>query len=589
MRSLRIAMAQMNPTVGDLPGNVRRITGWMREARRARVDLVAFPELAITGYPPEDLLFNPRFIDETYRALKAVAAEARGLVVVVGYVGRGTMTGPFPDPSCLPSAGRHALYNAAALLSDRRVLASYCKRHLPNYGVFDESRYFHPGRRLPLLVLNGTAIAVNICEDIWFPEGPTTVQAAAGAEVVVNINASPFHMGKCRRREQVLATRARDNRVIVTYTNMVGGQDELVFDGSSLIADQTGEIIARGKAFEEDLIIADLNVAAVGRARLAQGRKRSVPPRVAALVDRIDVRLPARKSRSLAVPALGPQLEPLDEAYRALVLGVQDYVRKNGFKRVVIGLSGGVDSAITAVIAVDALGAENVLGVFMPSPYTSKVSREDVADLSRRLQIQVDTLSITSTFKSYLRTLTRSFKGSCPDTTEENLQARIRGNLLMAYSNKFGHLVLTTGNKSEMSVGYATLYGDMAGGFAVIKDVPKTMVYELAHLRNLVGPSPVIPKRILERAPTAELRPDQKDEDSLPPYSLLDPILKAYVEEDRTLEDIVAMGFDRATVARVMTMVDRSEYKRRQAPLGIKITYRAFGKDRRMPITNGYR
>ncbi|MGZ8423318.1 MAG: NAD+ synthase [Nitrospira sp.] len=589
MRSLRIAMAQMNPTVGDLPGNVRRITGWMREARRARVDLVAFPELAITGYPPEDLLFNPRFIDETYRALKAVASEARGLVVVVGYVGRGTTTGPFPDPSCLPSAGRHDLYNAAALLSDRRVLASYCKRHLPNYGVFDESRYFHPGRRLPLLVLNGTAIAVNICEDIWFPEGPTTVQAAAGAEVVVNINASPFHMGKCRRREQVLATRARDNRVIVTYTNTVGGQDELVFDGSSLIADQTGEIIARAKAFEEDLIIADLNVAAVGRARLAQGRKKSVPPRVAALVDRIDVRLPARKSRSLAVPALGPQLEPLDEAYRALVLGVQDYVRKNGFKRVVIGLSGGVDSAITAVIAVDALGAENVLGVFMPSPYTSKVSREDVADLSRRLHIQVDTLSITSTFKSYLRTLTRSFKNSRPDTTEENLQARIRGNLLMAYSNKFGHLVLTTGNKSEMSVGYATLYGDMAGGFAVIKDVPKTMVYELAHLRNLVGPSPVIPKRILERAPTAELRPDQKDEDSLPPYSLLDPILKAYVEEDRTLEDIVAMGFDRATVARVMTMVDRSEYKRRQAPLGIKITYRAFGKDRRMPITNGYR
>ncbi len=582
-------MVQTNSAVGDLPGNVRRITGWIREARRARVDLVAFPELAITGYPPEDLLFNPRFIDETYRALQAVAAESRGLVVVVGYVGRGTTTGPSPDPSGLPSAGRHALYNAAALLSGRRLLASYCKRHLPNYGVFDESRYFHPGRRLPLLVLNGTTIAVNICEDIWFPEGPTRMQAAAGAEVIVNINASPFHMGKCRMREQVLATRARDNRVIVTYTNMVGGQDELVFDGRSLIADQTGEIIARGKAFEEDLIIADLDVGAVSRMRLAQGRKKSVPPRVAALADRIDVRLPARKSRSLEVPALRPQLEPLDEAYRALVLGVQDYVRKNGFKRVVIGLSGGVDSAITAVIAVDALCAENVLGVFMPSPYTSKISREDVLDLGRRLHIQVDTLSITATFKSYLRTLTRTFEGSRPDTTEENLQARIRGNLLMAYSNKFGHLVLTTGNKSEMSVGYATLYGDMAGGFAVIKDVPKTMVYELAHLRNAVGPSPVIPKRVLERAPTAELRPDQKDADSLPPYPLLDPILKAYVEEDRTLEDIVAMGFDRATVARVMTMVDRSEYKRRQAPLGIKITYRAFGKDRRMPITNGYR
>ena len=582
-------MAQMNPTVGDLSGNVRRITGWIREARRARADLVAFPELAITGYPPEDLLFNPRFIDETYRALKTVAAVARGLVVVVGYVGRGTTTGPFPDPSSLSSVGRHDLYNAAALLSDRRLLASYCKRHLPNYGVFDESRYFHPGRRLPLLVLNGTTIAVNICEDIWFPDGPTRMQAAAGAEVIVNINASPFHIGKCRTREQVLATRARDSRVIVTYTNTVGGQDELVFDGRSLIVDQTGEIIVRGKAFEEDLIIADLDVAAVGRARPAQARKKSIPSRVAALVDRIAVRLPVQKSRSLAVPALGPRLEPSDEAYRALVLGVQDYVRKNGFKRVVIGLSGGVDSAITAVIAVDALGAENVLGVFMPSPYTSKVSREDVVDLGRRLHIQVDTLSITSTFKNYLRTLARIFKGSRPDTTEENLQARIRGNLLMAYSNKFGHLVLTTGNKSEMSVGYATLYGDMAGGFAVIKDVPKTMVYELAHLRNAVGPSAVIPKRILERAPTAELRPDQKDEDSLPPYSLLDPILKAYVEEDRTLEDIVGMGFDRATVARVMTLVDRSEYKRRQAPLGIKITFRAFGKDRRMPITNGYR
>ncbi len=582
-------MAQMNPTVGDLSGNVRRITGWIREARRARVDMVAFPELAITGYPPEDLLFNTRFLDETYRALKMVAAEARGLVVVVGYVGRGTKTGPSPDPSSLSSVGGHDLYNAAALLSDRRLLASYCKRHLPNYGVFDESRYFYPGRRLPLLVLNGTTIAVNICEDIWFPEGPTRMQAAAGAEVIVNINASPFHIGKCRVREQVLATRARDSRVIVTYTNMVGGQDELVFDGSSVIVDQTGEVIVRGKAFEEDLIIADLDVAAVGRARLARGHKKSIPPRVAVLVDRIAVRLPARKLRSLPVPALSPQLEPSDEAYRALVIGVQDYVRKNGFKRVVIGLSGGVDSAITAVIAVDALGAENVLGVFMPSPYTSKVSREDVVDLGRQLHIEVDTLPITSTFKSYLRTLARTFKGSRPDTTEENLQARIRGNLLMAYSNKFGHLVLTTGNKSEMSVGYATLYGDMAGGFAVIKDVPKTMVYELAHLRNAIGPSPVIPKRILERAPTAELRPDQKDEDSLPPYSLLDPILKAYVEEDRTLEDIVGMGFDRATVARVMTLVDRSEYKRRQAPLGIKITFRAFGKDRRMPITNGYR
>ena len=582
-------MAQINPTVGDIVGNTRLIQTWIKEARQAKADLVAFPELAITGYPPEDLLFKPRFIEDTHRALKAVAAEARGVVVVVGYVGQGATAVSASDASSFPLSGRHELYNEAAVLSDRRILATYRKRHLPNYGVFDESRYFHPGSRLPLLVLNGATIGVNICEDIWFSDGPTRAQAAAGAEVIVNINASPFHVGKGRMREQVLATRARENRVIVTYTNTVGGQDELVFDGCSMIVDQAGEIVGRGKAFEQDLIVADLDVAAVGRARLAQGRKKPLPPRVAALIDRVDVRLPARKSQSVVVPDLEPPLGRLDEAYRALVLGVQDYVRKNGFKRVVIGLSGGVDSAITAVIAVDALGAENVLGVFMPSPYTSRASREDVADLASRLHIQVDTLSITATFKSYLRALSRSFKGRRPDTTEENLQARIRGNLLMAYSNKFGHLVLTTGNKSEMSVGYATLYGDMAGGFAVIKDVPKTMVYELSYMRNQVGPAPVIPKRVLERAPTAELRPDQKDEDSLPPYAILDPILKAYVEEDRALEDIAAMGFDRETVARVIALVDRSEYKRRQAPLGIKITHRAFGKDRRMPITNGYR
>ncbi len=582
-------MAQINPTVGDIVGNTRLIQTWIKEARRAKADLVAFPELAITGYPPEDLLFKPRFIEDTHRALKAVAAEARGLVVVVGYVGQGATAVSASDTPSFPLSGRHELYNEAAVLSDRRILATYRKRHLPNYGVFDESRYFHPGSRLPLLVLNGATIGVNICEDIWFSDGPTRAQAAAGAEVIVNINASPFHVGKGRMREQVLATRARENRVIVTYTNTVGGQDELVFDGCSMIVDQAGEIVGRGKAFEQDLIVADLDVVAVGRARLAQGRKKPLPPRVAALIDRVDVRLPARKPQSVVVPGLEPPLGRLDEAYRALVLGVQDYVRKNGFKRVVIGLSGGVDSAITAVIAVDALGAENVLGVFMPSPYTSSASREDVADLASRLHIQVDTLSITATFKSYLRALSRSFKGRRPDTTEENLQARIRGNLLMAYSNKFGHLVLTTGNKSEMSVGYATLYGDMAGGFAVIKDVPKTMVYELSYMRNQVGPAPVIPKRVLERAPTAELRPDQKDEDSLPPYAILDPILKAYVEEDRALEDIAAMGFDRETVARVITLVDRSEYKRRQAPLGIKITHRAFGKDRRMPITNGYR
>ncbi|TLY27066.1 MAG: NAD+ synthase, partial [Nitrospirae bacterium] len=460
---------------------------------------------------------------------------------------------------------------------------------LPNYGVFDESRYFRPGRRLPLIRLRGTVVAVNICEDVWLPEGPTGFQAAAGAEVIVNINASPFHLGKSRVREQMLATRARENGVVLTYTNAVGGQDELVFDGNSVILDHQGEVIARGKAFEEDLIVADLNMEAVARTKRT-GRKKLLPRRVASAVEVCAAPLPSvQKTRVRMVPAVAAVLDPLEEVYRALTLGVRDYVKKNGFTRVVIGLSGGVDSALTAVLAVDALGAENVRGLFMPSPYTSQDSHADVAELGNRLAISVRTIPITTMFDTYRHALAETFEGRAPDTTEENLQARIRGNLLMAFSNKFGHLVLTTGNKSEMSVGYATLYGDMAGGFAVIKDVPKTMVYGLARLRNLRGTTPVIPKRTLDRPPTAELRPNQKDEDSLPPYEILDPILQAYVEEDRSLEEIVEAGYDRASVARVIALVDGSEYKRRQAPIGIKITHRALGKDRRMPITNGYR
>ncbi|MDP3597566.1 MAG: NAD+ synthase, partial [Nitrospirota bacterium] len=487
-------------------------------------------------------------------------------------------------------AGAHELYNAAAVIADQTLVTTYCKWYLPNYGVFDESRYFYPGRRLPLIRLRGTVVGVNICEDVWLPEGPTRFQAAAGAEVIVNINASPFHLGKSRVREQMLATRARENGVVLTYTNIVGGQDELVFDGNSVILDHRGEVIARGKAFEEDLIVADLNMEAVARERRTQGRKKVLPKQVAAAVEMCSASLPAlSKTRVRAVPDMVAILDPLDEVYLALTLGVRDYVRKNGFARAVIGLSGGVDSALTAVLAVDALGAENVWGLFMPSPYTSQDSYEDVAALGARLGISVRTLPITQLFDTYRNTLATTFEGRAPDTTEENLQARIRGNLLMAFSNKFGHLVLTTGNKSEMSVGYATLYGDMAGGFAVIKDVPKTMVYDLARLRNLRGSAPVIPKRTLSRPPTAELRLDQKDADSLPPYEVLDPILQAYVEEDRSLEEIVVAGYDRATVARVMAMVDGSEYKRRQAPIGIKITQRALGKDRRMPITNGYR
>jgi NAD+ synthase (glutamine-hydrolysing) len=590
MRPFRLAMAQMNPTVGDLDGNVRKIVGWLREARKAGADLVAFPELAITGYPPEDLLLKPRFLEDNRLGLQEVVRQSRGLAVVVGYVGEGSLSEQRTGQPMVVPAGRHELSNAAAVIAAGRVVTTYGKRYLPNYGVFDESRYFHPGRRIPIVVLGGVAIGVNICEDIWFPEGPTRAQAAAGAEVIVNINASPFHVAKSRFREQMLATRARENSVIVTYTNMVGGQDELVFDGNSLILDQAGEVILRGKAFEEELLVADLNVAAVARAKLAHGRKKWAGGRSREDVERLVVSESARAvKRPKLVPSGAAPLEPLEEVYRALVMGVRDYVTKNGFREVVIGLSGGIDSALTAVIAVDALGPANVLGLFMPSPYTSRESREDVAELAKRLRVAVKTIPIDDTFNAYAKSLAASFAGRASDTTEENLQARIRGNLLMAFSNKFGHLVLTTGNKSELSVGYATLYGDMAGGFAVIKDVPKTMVYELAGLRNRRDRTPVIPKRIFDRAPTAELKPDQKDEDTLPPYAILDPILKAYVEEDRAPEEIVEMGFDRDTVARVIAMVDRSEYKRRQAPIGIKITHRAFGKDRRMPITNGYR
>jgi NAD+ synthase (glutamine-hydrolysing) len=590
MRTFRIVMVQMNPTVGDLDGNQRRITGWLREARKAKADLVAFPELTITGYPPEDLLLKSRFVEDNQAALDQVVKQVKGTTAVIGYVGQGAAHTPQPSSSAILPAGRYALYNAAAIISDQRVVMTYGKSYLPNYGVFDESRYFHPGRRLPLLILNGVAVGINICEDIWLPEGPTRAQAAAGAEVIVNINASPFHMGKSRYREQMLATRARENGVLLTYTNMVGGQDELVFDGNSLILDHTGDIVVRGKAFEEDMIVADLDVDAVARARRGERAKKVGVAGSSRLIERVTVNLKTTPlKRSKIIPSHTARLDSLQEVYQALVMGIRDYVRKNGFKRVVIGVSGGVDSALTAVLALDALGAANVLGLFMPSPYTSRESCEDVADLARRLGITVQSIPITRAFRSYLKTLASAFRGTRPNTTEENLQARIRGNLLMAFSNKFGHLVLTTGNKSEMSVGYATLYGDMAGGFAVIKDVPKTLVYELSHLRNCAGDSPVIPKRILERAPTAELKPDQKDEDSLPNYAVLDPILKAYVEEDQSVEDIVEAGFDRAIVARVIRMVDNSEYKRRQAPIGIKITHRALGKDRRMPITNGYR
>ena len=588
MRVFRIAMAQMNSVVGDLTGNVQRIERWLREARRARADLIAFPELALTGYPPEDLLLSPRFLEETQKALGVVIRRCQNIAAVIGFVATRETPAQAGDQPIVP-AGRYELFNAAAVIADGRLVTTYHKLYLPNYGVFDESRYFHPGRSKPIVVLNGTAFGVNICEDIWIPHGPTTAQADAGAEVIVNINASPFHVDKSRQREHMLATRARDNAVLVTYTNLVGGQDELVFDGNSVVLDWDGHVMMRAKPFEEDLLIADLPIDAAAHDRISHSRGARLTRSAAETIERTIISKTYRpRARPPVLTRNVVRLDPLESVYRALVLGVRDYVGKNGFRCVVIGLSGGIDSALTAVIATDAVGPANVLGVFMPSPYTSQDSHDDVEKLGRRLGIRVRTIPITPVFNSYLRSLKPLFNKTVPDSTEENLQARIRGNFLMALSNKFGHLVLTTGNKSEMSVGYATLYGDMAGGFAVIKDVPKMMVYDLSRWRNAQEKTAVIPKRTLDRLPTAELKPDQRDQDTLPPYPILDPILKAYVEDNRSLEEIVKMGFNRETVKRIITMVDRSEYKRRQAPIGIKITPRAFGKDRRMPITNGY-
>jgi NAD+ synthase (glutamine-hydrolysing) len=594
MKILRIALAQINSTVGDLKGNFQKIGQAIKEAKSQGADLVAFPEMAIPGYPPEDLLLKPRFIRDNLMTLEAVKRYAQGITVVVGYVD-----------------SQDDIYNAAAVLHDGAIAGVYHKIYLPNYGVFDEDRYFQRGDRSPVFVIKGVKVGINICEDIWYPEGPTVAQSlGGGAEVIINISASPYHAGKGQYREKMFATRAKDNTVILAYLNMVGGQDELVFDGHSLVFDQQGELLIRGRQFEEELILANLNIDAVLRARLHDPRRRKdrllflkkrsdhkgqsvedTIPIIEVSADSYSIqgKKNRAKSHEFHTPGLRQPLEPLEEIYQALTLGVKDYVRKNGFTKTAIGLSGGIDSALTACIAVDALGRENVVGVFMPSNYTSLESQEDVQALSKNLQLELITIPIWDIFQTYLKMLASEFRGRPTDVTEENLQARIRGNLLMALSNKFGWLILTTGNKSEMSVGYATLYGDMAGGFAVIKDVPKTLVYQLARHRNVRNGRAVIPMRIFDRPPTAELKPNQTDQDTLPPYEILDPILLAYVEEDKTFEEIVAMGYGRSVVEKVMDWVDRSEYKRRQSPPGIKITPRALGKDRRMPVTHRYK
>ena len=567
-------MAQINPFVGDLSANAALILSFVKRAKALDSDLVIFPELALTGYPPEDLLLKPRFIDDNIRALKDLSKKVRGITAVVGFVDR-----------------REDIYNAAAIIHAGQVVDVYHKMYLPNYGVFDEQRYFQAGTEALNFTLNGVKVGVGICEDIWYPEGPARVQALAGAQVVVNINASPYHIGKALVREEMLVTRALDNEVIIAYNNMYGGQDELLFDGQGMVISERGVVMARGKAFEEDLIVADLNIDATFMARLHDTRRREEKLRTPIEgLREIELAVRRKKKKKKRLPPR--DVRPLDvreEGFRGLVLGTRDYVKKNGFTHAVIGLSGGIDSAVVAAIAAEALGAGNITAVFMPSRYTSVESKEDAEATAKNLGIEMLTVPMDETFERYLEMLKPVFRGRKPDTTEENLQARVRGNILMALSNKFGWLVLTTGNKSEMSVGYATLYGDMAGGFAVIKDLPKTLEYEVASWINENAGSDLIPARVLTKAPTAELKADQTDQDVLPPYDVLDRILKAYVEEDKGLDEIVEMGFPARVVKKVIRMVDLSEYKRRQAPPGIKITPRALGKERRMPITNGYR
>ena len=573
MRRLRIAMAQINTTVGDFDGNVKKILGAVDTARTLKADIVTLPELAICGYPPEDLLFKPQFIQANLQSLQKIIDASNGITVVTGFV---------------DSDGD--IYNAAALISDSKLIGTYHKIYLPNYGVFDENRYFRAGNECPVYVINGIGVGINICEDIWYEAGPATIQAYAGAEVVFNISASPYHRGKGEAREKMIATRASDTVAIFAYNNLIGGQDELVFDGHSCIFDEGGNLIARGKQFEEDFIVADLDIEAVFRARLHDSRWRKESPVLEKTgwhqTKTIVSLTPSTNPKPLLKPRNVAPLDPVAEVYQALVLGTRDYIHKNGFEKVVIGLSGGVDSAMVATIAVDALGKDNVIGISMPSRYSSTGSVEDTKVLIKNLGITLKTITIEKPFQAYLDTLAESFTGTKPDSTEENLQARVRGNLLMALSNKFSWLVLTTGNKSEMATGYTTLYGDMAGGFAVIKDVPKTLVYKLAKYRNAQAGYNLIPAPIIDKPPSAELRPDQKDSDSLPPYEVLDSILTAYVEDDKSMDQIVALGFEKATVQKTAKLVDRSEYKRRQAPPGVKITSRSFGRDRRLPLTS---
>lgn len=557
---IRVALVQINPTVGDLKGNKNKILTYINKANGYQPDIIVFPELVLTGYPPEDLLLKPQFRKDALMVFKGLIKEYKSsAVIILGYVDE--------------VGGK--VYNSLAVIYRNKKLVSYNKINLPNYGVFDEKRYFTPGSTPLVVKIQNLRIGVTICEDIWTEYGPHVVEALSGAEMIINISASPYHKGKILQRLKLLQGISRKYGVEIAYCNLVGGQDELVFDGASVIVEK-GKVKAIAKQFEEDILIYDFKFIEKKQKPLPQAKE--VP---------LDYKIRAPK------PDLPPHgrdiLSELEEVYAALVLGTRDYVKKNGFKKVIVGLSGGIDSSLTAVVAVDALGRDNVIGVSMPSEFSSSASIKDAKDLAKNLGIKFLKIPITSIYKSYLKSLKPVFQNLPFDKTEENIQARIRGNILMALSNKFGYLVLTTGNKSELSTGYCTLYGDMAGGFGVLKDVPKTLVYKLAEWRNKKENRDLIPQNVFVKPPSAELRPGQKDQDTLPPYEVLDKIIRLYIEEEKSFNHIVKMGLKRSVVKKVIEMIDKNEYKRRQAPPGIKITPRAFGKDRRMPITNRYR
>jgi len=570
---MRLALAQINTIVGDLDGNAELIRRRLAEAKDQQADLVVFPELAVTGYPPEDLLLRPSFVQAAQAKAEELAREARGIVALIG----------------VPWFNRD-LYNACAVCAAGEIKTLYRKRFLPNYGVFDEDRYFATGRDLVLLEHGGTLVGPTICEDMWQPGPPATELALAGAQLLVNLSASPFHLLRDRERQEMFATRARDNSCFVAFCNSIGGQDELIFDGNSLVLDEEGHVLARGPSFEEALLVVDVEPAdAIGR-RLRDVRRRALARDRRELPDLPVVHVGSSHGPREPIEAVvAPQLEELEQMRLALELGLADYVNKNGFAEVVVGISGGIDSALTAALAVEALGPRRVHCVSMPSRYSSAETRADAGRLAANLGADFRELPIDEIYNANEQALAESFAGLEHDLTEENLQARIRGVLLMALSNKFGWLVVATGNKSELSVGYATLYGDMAGGFALLKDVFKTDVFRLAeHLNGRAGEE-LIPQTIIDRAPTAELRDNQLDEDSLPPYPALDKVLAAYVEQDRSAEELSADGFDRDVVERAVSMIDRSEYKRRQAPPGVRLRQKAFGRDRRTPITNHWR